>query len=495
MSLSSYPTLDRRHLLKLFGGGAAALAGFAGTGHALAAPAPMSGMASDAALLREVYMTLHPGLYRYNSPRAVAGLFDRLEQDWQRRNDLRSAFLSLSRTLAAIKCGHSYANFFNQKPSTHQALFTDIPRLPFLFRWIGGEMVVLASQGQEPALPAGTIVKRINGTPTRNILKQLMPYVRADGNNDAKRISLLSCDGTERWESFDIFYGNLFPDFARYRLDVILPDGRRSTMTRLPVTLDERRSAQPARPADKDAPAWTFGYDADGHAVLTMPGWALYNSKWDWQAFLDQIFADMASRGTKGLIVDIRNNEGGLDCGDAVLARLIDAPLQPLRYERRVRFRSVPAHLLQYMDTWDRSFATLGEGASERPGGFFALPAGAVERIDPKGPRFRGKVAVIIEPGNSSATWRFASIIKASGLATLVGDSTGGNQRGINGGGFYFLRLPNSGLEVDVPLIGAFPVTPQPDAGVDPDIRVIASARDIAEGRDPVMEAARRAVV
>ena len=449
---------------------------------------------SDISLLREVLTTLHPGLYRYNSPRDVAELFDRLERDWARHADLRVRFLSLSRMLAALRCGHSYANFYNQKEQVQRQLFADVPRLPFLFRWIDGEMVVLASQGSEDAMVPGTVVTKINGVPTGAILAKLLPYVRADGGNDGKRVDLLGCTGRDRWETFDIFFANLSPEIANYTLDLRLPDGGKSRAIRAPITLAERQTALAATGDDKDAPAWTFAFDPAGHALLTMPGWALYNSKWDWQGFLDQCFADMAARGTTGLVIDLRANEGGLDCGDAILARLIDQPLTLESYERRVRFRTVPDHLLKFMDTWDASFAKLGEAATPRPGGFFALPDGAVERIEPNGPRFRGKVSVIIDPGNSSATWRFAATIKSAGLATLVGGTTGGNQRGINGGAFYFLRLPESGLAVDVPLIGAFPRSLKPDAGVDPDIRIAATSREIAAARDPVLAAAVRAV-
>jgi hypothetical protein len=202
----------------------------------------------------------------------------------------------------------------------------------------------------------------------------------------------------------------------------------------------------------------------------------------------------MDAKRTQRLVIDLRGNEGGLDCGDAVIARLIDAPLVPESYERRVRFERVPAALLPHLDTWDRSFDTLGVDARPVAGGFRALSAGPVERIEPVGARFSGKVAVIVDASNSSATWRFASIMQAYKLGTLVGETTGGNQRGINGGAFYFLRLPGSGLEADVPLIGAFPRSPKPDGGLDPDVRVAPTATDIAAGYDRVMATARRVI-
>jgi len=71
----------------------------------------------------------------------------------------------------------------------------------------------------------------------------------------------------------------------------------------------------------------------------------------------------------------------------------------------------------------------------------------------------------------------------------LVGQPTGGNQGGINGGGFFFLRLPRSGIELDLPLIGQLPDGDRPDAGLQPDIFVIPTVSDIARGRDAELDA------
>jgi C-terminal processing protease CtpA/Prc len=107
--------------------------------------------------------------------------------------------------------------------------------------------------------------------------------------------------------------------------------------------------------------------------------------------------------------------------------------------------------------------------------------------IAPKGPRYKGKVFVLISAANSSATFQFANLIKANQLGHLIGEATGGNQRGINGGAFFFMTLPHSKLVVDIPLIGTFPPTRMPDAGVAPDVVVVDTQADIAVGRDAAM--------
>jgi hypothetical protein len=67
---------------------------------------------------------------------------------------------------------------------------------------------------------------------------------------------------------------------------------------------------------------------------------------------------------------------------------------------------------------------------------------------------------------------------------TSFGQPTGGNQRGINGGAFFFLRLPKSQIEMDLPPIGTFPTSPQPDAGLTPDVLVAPTVQDIVNGVD-----------
>jgi len=97
---------------------------------------------------------------------------------------------------------------------------------------------------------------------------------------------------------------------------------------------------------------------------------------------------------------------------------------------------------------------------------------------------------VLVDAANGAATVSFLQRLKASGVGKLVGEATGGNRRGHNGGAFFFVRLPASGLEFDLPLIGNFPLQPAPDAPLEPDVKVEVKAADIAAGRDVVMERA-----
>ena len=181
---------------------------------------------------------------------------------------------------------------------------------------------------------------------------------------------------------------------------------------------------------------------------------------------------------------------------DAAILRRAYQELHPGLYRYNTRAE---------MDTWDKSFRDWGSSAIDLaepwPTAPTAVPYLRLNRYDdetddivkPAGKRFRGKVFVLIDASNSSATFQFALNIQNHHLGILVGQTTGGSQQGINGGAFFFLRLPPSGIEMDLPLIGTFPSLPAPDAGITPNIVVMSKIEDIENRRDAVIGAVLKA--
>jgi hypothetical protein len=351
---------------------------------------------------------------------------------------------------------------------------------------------VTANQTDGIWLPVGSVIKAIDGVPAQTILQRLTPLVRADGHNDAKRRALLSPTGADAVETFDVLRGLSYgaPKDGKFNVRFRAPGTTRDARVDLPaIDLAQRQKFITAIDPRSDQPIWTWAMGKDGIALLTMPGWALFNSKWDWQSWLNDRLSSLS--GAKGLIVDLRENEGGNDCGDLILARLAGRDIERPAARRLVRYRRVPEALNAVLDTWDDSFRDWGTEARPYNAHFLELPREDGDVIAAKGPRVAVPMAVLTSAQNSSATFQFAGLVRASGLGQLIGGATGGNRRGINGGAFFFARLPESGIEFDVPLIGYFPETPQPDAGFLPDIAVTNSAADIAAGRDRELETAR----
>lgn len=478
--------MQRRQFLS-----AAALSGAAMASPAILRASPRQN--EDIRLVGEILRALHPGLYRYLSPLAFEAGLTQLGSRWNAAPELEDRFLALTGFLASIRCGHSYPSFYNQKRPVADRLFTRQDRLPLAFRWIGNQMVVTENQTEGIWLPKGSVIKAIDGVPADAILRRLMPLVRADGGNDGKRRALLSATGADEIETFDVLRGLVFgaPRDGKFNVHFRAPGTRRDAWVELPaVDLAARQRFIRALDPRSNEPIWQWQMGPDGIAVLTMPGWAVYNSKWDWQSWLNERLDSLT--GAKGLIVDLRENEGGNDCGDLILARLSKQDIVPPPVERLVRYRQVPEALNPYLDTWDNSFRNWGDVAVPYSDRFLRLSrtddSGVIAA---RGPRVTAPMTVLTSAQNSSATFQFASQVRAAGLGTLIGEATGGNRRGINGGAFFFVRLPESGIEFDLPLIGYFPSGTQPDAGIEPDLHVANSAADIAAGRDRVLETAR----
>jgi hypothetical protein len=402
---------------------------------------------------------------------------------------LAERYLLLSAFLATIRCGHSQCNPYNQNAAVVRAPYAGATRLPFRLVWLGGRMIVTDDEAGR-ALPSGTEITRINDTRPAELLKALLPYARADGGNDGKRIAQMQMLGTEALETFDIFQGLILPPLdGKHRVQVRTVDGRRQDMVLPALTLAERQARRTPGAEARAGQLWTWEMRGEV-AVLSMPAWAMYNSTWDWEAWLDARLRSLS--GARALVIDLRANEGSNNCGDMILARLAQRDLQLAGYERRVRFRTTPADLDPYVDTWDDRFRSIGKDAREIGNGFFRLSseAEAIDIITAATPRITVPVAALVGPTCSSATFTFARRARQSGLVRLFGETTGGNLKGINGDAFFFVRLPASGLEFDVLLVGYFPARPQADTGVVPHVMARPTLDDIAHHRDPAMAAA-----
>jgi hypothetical protein len=464
-------------------------------------PAALSpeGLRADARLLRRALEELHPGLLRYQTKDEAEAAFRRLDAELDAARTLPAAYLAISRLLAGIRCGHTYANFFNQPDSVAQEVLRRHGRVPFHFRWLDGRMLVTRDLSAQGALRPGSQVVSIDGVPAATILERLLPFVRADGGNDAQRVAELEVDGRDAYEAFDVFFPLVFPPrHPRFELELRAPGEARTR--RLSVSALSADTRAPAGEGAGDGtPGWKLRFLEGSHtARLDMPTWVTYKSRWDWRAFLDEAFAQLHARGARHLVIDLRGNQGGTsEVGSVLLSHLTrrELPLTPL--EPRVRYRQVPTDLLPHLDTWDPGFKDWGDAAQPLGNGFFKLvrPGDTGESVvRPAARPFSGRVYVLVGADNSSATFTFAAAAQKHGLATLVGQPTGGNRRGTNGGAIFFLRLPHSRIEVDVPLIGSFALTPEPDEGVRPDVLVLPTEEDVAGGADSEWAAVLRLI-
>jgi Peptidase family S41 len=453
---------------------------------------------SDVRLAKRALTELHPALTKYNSQAEMDAAFARFET---RGNAARSAselYLAATELAAAIRCGHTWTNTLNQGGAVKAVLLESKNKLPLQLVTEEGRWLVIASA--DPAVRRGDEIVSINGHAAADVITMVMPYLRADGSSDNKRLRQLNHD-RDATSMMDLVWPLLSPPTAeRYALQVRRADGRSEAVSVAAMTLAERRSVLKAQgfverddsAASEAANVWTLEM-RDDLAVMRLPTFSFWRSKFNWNQWLDDAFARLAKEGASHLIIDIRDNEGGDGAiNRAILSYLLKAPFTWPETQSISAYERAPYSLVKHVDTWDYGFfdrTSKVEKLAERR--YRVAAKTQTDRtITPKPRVFSGKTYVLVGGENSSATFQLAYLAKLSGAMTLVGQSTGGNLRGLNGGELAWVTLPNSGVAIDIPLLAFNPVEPQPDASVAPDVVVQRSFASLVSGGDLEMNAA-----
>ncbi len=462
----------------------------------------MEELQKDFAIMKEAYTKLHPGLYRYTDSATIEGHFDDLEQSLMTDLSRKEVYLIFSRFLEKIKCGHTYANFWNQPDTIQQELFAQADKLPFTFQIVDKRIIITKNASEREEIPLGTEILGINDMWVSSMLDTLIQYVKSDGSNDGKRLDDLQVTGYGEFESFDIYFPLLYePINSTYSLELKYPrELQTQSVTVTSITREKRKQVLAQRygplPESYDD-LWKFKLMDPSTAYLKLGTFVTWKMEMDWKKFLKQAFRQIDENNTENLILDIRGNEGGMSEVNLELAKyLLRSPITLDATRELLRYEKVPEELNPYLGTWDDSFRDRTGKVTYIGEGFYTWKnsSNKGQVIKQGNDPFSGQVYLLMGPANSSATFLLSRILKEHNIATLVGQESGGNLKGTNGGQIFFLTLPHSKIEMDIPLIGYYPISDQPDRGIMPDVYVAPNVSDIVNGIDTELEVAKKLI-
>jgi C-terminal processing protease CtpA/Prc len=432
---------------------------------------------------------LHPALTKYNSPAEMDAAFARFETRGNAARTAADMYLAATELAAAIRCGHTWTNTLNQNGAMKTALLEAPNKLPFQLVPVESRWLVIASATD--SIGKGDEVLAVNDVRAADMVKMMMPYLRADGSSDGKRLIQLSHDRNAT-SMMDLVWPIISPPLnANYRIEVRRKDGRIDRVEVAATTLAARKTALEKQGVTEKSETWSLTI-ANDVAVLRLPTFSFWRSKFDWSKWLDESFAKLSAENAKHLIVDIRDNEGGDGAiNRALLSHLLKREFTWPETQAVSSYERAPYALAKYLETWDYGFFDR-TGNVEKLGErrYLVKSKSQVNRaITPKEKVFAGKAYLLVGAENSSATFQLAYLAKLSGAATLVGQRTGGNLRGLNGGEIAWVTLPNSGVAIDIPLIASNPIEVQADASVEPDVLVARTFAARSASRDLEMDA------
>jgi Peptidase family S41 len=454
-------------------------------------PAPAGEISAEAAradlrLLQRALTELHPGLYRYTTPAALSAEFADAESAVAPGSSRAQLYLLAARIAAQVHCGHTWANPLNQRQDLVDSVFQRADKLPLTLRFVEGRALVTGSTTD--GVKAGAELLVIDGRPVAVIVTALLPNLRADGLHAGARLKRLAqLDSGNNGGAMDRLFPLRFaPQQGRYTLSLREPGAAAPRV----VEVNAVSQAERDRRLPPAAAQWSFTIEGDT-AVLRLPTFAFWRSDFKPQPYLQRVFG--AIRNLPFLVIDLRDNEGGDDAiGRLVLSHLLRAPHTTPAFRVESAYERVPEDLLRHLDTWDRSFYDRsGKVRRDGPGRNWRLPDQAGVTVQPVAAPYPGRTVLLVGPQNSSAGFLFARDVQAARAATLIGQPTGGNLRGLNGGQLAWVTLPASGVSVDIPLLAAFAPEGTPDAGVQPEVVATPTWDDALAGTDTGMAAAR----
>ena len=314
--------------------------------------------------------------------------------------------------------------------------------LPFTAEFLSGQWVVTKSRVD--GLKPGDVIESIDKQPFEQFYAACRPLISAS---------------TEQWARHALFasapnfvpYAHLFPD----KFVLGLAGGRQ-------VSVDRRAAPDPPFPAAEGR--WLEQGKA---AYIRIPSFMTP----EYQKRAIELVHEF--QGAAILIVDVRGNVGG-STPEQLTSLLMD---RPYRW-----WTEATPMLLPYF----RYKATEGAWQYQPFDSSELLWRSAVSQ--PAKENFKGKLALLVDGGCHSACEDFTMPFKDNGRAVVVGSTTAGST-----GQPYMLNLGNGMLA----MIGAkremFPDgAPFEGCGIKPDLEISPTPEDLRQGKDALLEAARK---
>lgn len=439
---------------------------------------------ADLATAEETIMSIHPGLNRYLDEMQLAQLFSQTKQTLLQPQSVKDAYLIFSKLAASLQCGHTHTGIYNQSALIDQLTLAPANKLPLLFQNIDNRWYITHNLSDKSIIRPGTEIIAINNMAVKTISQQLRSYLSADGNNPAQLKYLTQLLPTTSYQLFDAYFPLLFNPYNKsYKLTLRLPNsGREVIIDVAALTLKQReQTLLNIEPTLADNTSnWQYQTLANNTAYLKLGSFATYNMDFDWRAFYAQAFTDIALTQAPNLIIDIRGNRGGSDETMLQLGEYLSGSLnQQIPFTAKRSNLEISDNIKPYLKTWDNDLFTQAQ-----------LPIPNLQKVDTP---YNGKVWLLVDAANSSATFMMAKQYQDAGIATIMGSPTGGNVNGINGGGMFFMVLPNTQIEIDIPIYQYLPVDddivdPQNTQGVIPDVVIKPTVADIVKAQDGVLK-------
>ena len=472
---------------------------------------------SDIDYAQDKLVKLHPDLYHYISKKDLDYKFDSLKLTLTNPMTSYDFYFKLSPVIASIKQGHTQLLPLTKKLKYKERILVKksgtSPLSQYDYELFNNSLYIVRNNSSDSTIKAGTELLSVDGIKPLKILKKYRKTFTADGTNTTFFARKLA-KGFPRYFYYEfgikdsvicrLKYKKTFSTLTLKRPVISSEKGNlKSKVETKKVQELQKKESQKRRLLGYDplkkiySKMLTFPVKDSSVAILRINDFM----KGNYRKFYKQSFLLLDSLHTKTLILDVRDNGGGLIHDiNTLYSYLADSSFHLIE-KSEVTSKTSLWHFGYYNNQpfWVQAIQTIflpvvveidaftylktkkGNDSKYR----FALKESRITH--PASHRFKGKVYVLINGGCFSATCLLSSNLKGSKRATFVGQETGGADNGCVAGIMPVRPLPASKVQIRIGLLEC--KSPYPSMrdgrGIFPDVEITPTLKDRLNGNDP----------
>ncbi len=450
----------------------------------------------DFSVYRHILEEAHPSLYWYTPKDSMDLYFSQARRqltDSMTETEFRKL---LTLVTARINCGHT-----SVRPSKQYSRYQDTVRIsrifPLSMKLWNDTMVVAASLNRaDSVLTRGTLIRRINGRSTAQLVDTMFNYISTDGYNTTHKYQALSNRGY-----FGSLYTSLYGFPPYYEIEFTDSSGREQQTRVRPyypgrdTTIRNRlrQVIQTPQPSRRERQQIRLNnvrlLKLDTTNRTAMMDLNSFSRGYGLKKFFRSSFSTLKKYGVEYLIIDVRGNGGGSVTNSTFLTRYITdhsfvvadslyAITKKKKYSRYIE-----------SDFFNRLFMTFF--TPRKKDGLYHFRYFEKHRFKPKRKNhFKGQVYILTGGNSFSATTLFAGTLIRQDNVTVVGEETGGGAYGNSAWLIPDVTLPETRIRFRLPLFRLVidKHLPKNGRGVQPEVFSGPTIPDIRRGADYKLE-------
>lgn len=448
---------------------------------------PVEALREDLEVLWNVLEEGHGGFERYTPAGDLRKNFDAVRDGLAGPLTEFDLYVRLLSLVAGIKDGHTQLGL---SPSAFGWLNAQPVFFPFGLRFLGDKAYLFRNLSGATDVADGSELLAIDGRPIADVLAALAALLPSDAGIRTARLRRLEYPAVfGRLLALRFGRGNSF--VVRFR--PAAGGGPKDVSVSGITAGDIGRVLRERYPASAERrPIYELTFEGP-IAVLTIRSFGDDPDKTRprYPEFLAAAFRAIEEKKCPGLVIDLRGNGGGRDeYGKSLFAHVMD---RPFLYYWALETKKDRYDLFRYTSETAKDARELSQPLKKNARGWFDVlghPNSGLQQ--PEEPRFKGRVAILIDGGSFSATGETTSAFHYHKKAVFFGEECGAGYYGNTSGFMVTATLPHSRLQIRVPLVlYTMAVDGYPrDRGIVPDFPVTPTIEDVLAGRDVVLERA-----